>query len=108
MERPYTPPCSNARSTMLGNVPRRVRHDGCPVGSRASSASRGKGRRRDGPSDWEAIISEEAFAWFVGVDWGSEKHQVCILDQQGTIAGERSFPHGGDGLAELGDWILSI
>lgn len=53
-------------------------------------------------------MSEEAFAWFVGVDWGSEKHQVCILDQQGTIAGERSFPHGGAGLAELGDWILSI
>ena len=53
-------------------------------------------------------MSEEAFAWFVGVDWGSEKHQVCILDQQGTIAGERSFPHGGAGLAELGDWILLI
>ena len=53
-------------------------------------------------------MSEEAFAWFVGVDWGSEKHQVCILDQQGTIVGERSFPHGGAGLAELGDWLLSI
>ena len=39
-------------------------------------------------------MSEEAFAWFVGVDWGSEKHQVCILDQQGTVVGERSFPHG--------------
>jgi len=53
-------------------------------------------------------MSEEVFAWFVGVDWSSEKHQVCILDQQGTIAGERSFPHGGAGLAELGDWLLSI
>jgi transposase len=53
-------------------------------------------------------MSEEAFAWFVGVDWGSEKHQVCILDQQGTVAGERSFPHSGAGLAELGDWLLSI
>src|SRR5215471_3075985 len=53
-------------------------------------------------------MSQELFAWFVGVDWSSEKHQVCILDQQGTIAGERSFPHGGAGLAELGDWILSI
>jgi transposase len=53
-------------------------------------------------------MSEEVFAWFVGVDWSSEKHRVCILDQQGTIAGERSFPHGGAGLAELGDWLLSI
>jgi len=39
-------------------------------------------------------MSEEAFAWTVGVDWGSEKHLVCILDQQGSVAGERSFPHG--------------
>ncbi len=53
-------------------------------------------------------MSEEAFAWFVGVDRGSEKHQVCIVDQQGTIAGERSFPHSGAGLAELGDWLLSM
>ena len=53
-------------------------------------------------------MTEETFAWFVGVDWGSEKHQVCILDQQGTIVGERHFPHGGAGLAELGDWLLSV
>ena len=53
-------------------------------------------------------MAEETFAWFVGVDWGSEKHQVCILDQQGNIIGERHFPHGGAGLAELGDWLLSI
>src|SRR3954464_14615750 len=52
-------------------------------------------------------MTEETFAWFVGVDWGSEKHQVCILDQHGTIVGERNFPHGGAGLAELGDWLLS-
>jgi transposase len=53
-------------------------------------------------------MSDETFAWFVGVDWGSEKHHVCILDQQGTIICERNFPHGGAGLAELGDWLLSI
>src|SRR5215469_12136630 len=53
-------------------------------------------------------MSEEILAWFVGVDWGSEQHQACILDLQGNIAGERSFPHSGAGLAELGDWLLSI
>jgi hypothetical protein len=45
-------------------------------------------------------MKEERFAWFVGIDWGSEKHQACVLDQQGDIAGERSFPHSGVGLAE--------
>ncbi len=52
-------------------------------------------------------MSEESFVWFV-IDWGSEKHQACVLDQQGDIAGERSFPHSGAGLAELSDWLLSI
>jgi N-acetylglucosamine kinase-like BadF-type ATPase len=46
-------------------------------------------------------MNEETFAWFVGIDWGSEKHQVCVLDQQGTVVGERSFPHSGAGLAEV-------
>ncbi len=28
--------------------------------------------------------------------------------RQGTIVGERVFPHSGAGLAELGDWLLSM
>jgi hypothetical protein len=48
-------------------------------------------------------MAQEAFAWFAGVDWGSERHHACIVDAQGIIAGEREFPHSGAGLAELGD-----
>jgi hypothetical protein len=53
-------------------------------------------------------MAQETFAWFAGVDWGSEQHHACILDAEGTIKGEREFPHTGAGLAELGDWLLSI
>jgi len=53
-------------------------------------------------------MAEETLTWFVGVDWGSEGHQVCIVDAEGSIVGEREFPHSGAGLAELGDWLLSI
>lgn len=53
-------------------------------------------------------MSEESFAWFAGVDWGSEEHHACLVDAQGSIIGERVFPHSGTGLAELGDWLLSI
>src|SRR5215831_5621683 len=48
---------------------------------------------------------EETIAWFDGVDWGSEKHQACLLDTQGAIVGEREFPHSGKGLSELADWL---
>jgi transposase len=51
---------------------------------------------------------EEKILWFGGIDWGSEKHQACILDAQGDLTGERDFQHSGAGLAELCDWIVSI
>ena len=45
--------------------------------------------------------------WFAGVDWGSDSHQVCLLDADGKIRGERAFAHDGAGLAELCDWLLA-
>lgn len=45
--------------------------------------------------------------WFVGVDWASETHHVCLLDAQGRKVGERAFRHGGAGLAEMAAWILA-
>jgi hypothetical protein len=53
-------------------------------------------------------MAQETLNWFAGVDWGSERHQACLVDAQGNIVGEREFPHSGAGLAELGDWLLSI
>ena len=53
-------------------------------------------------------MAAETIAWFAGVDWGSERHQVCLVDAHGTVIGERDYPHSAVGLAELGDWILSI
>jgi transposase len=46
--------------------------------------------------------------WFAGVDWGSEKHQVCLLDEAGTVVGERVFQHDAAGLAALCDWLVSV
>ncbi len=43
--------------------------------------------------------------WFVGVDWATEEHQVCVVDRDGVIAGERAFAHSGSGLAELCHWL---
>ena len=47
-------------------------------------------------------------AWFVGVAWGSQKHQVCVTDAAGAVLGERAFEHGGAGLSEMADWLLSF
>src|SRR3954465_14046941 len=52
--------------------------------------------------------AEETLRWFAGIDWGSAKHQVCLLDGAGTVVGERAFAHGGAGLAALCDWVVSM
>jgi transposase len=52
----------------------------------------------------EVAMSEKR-KWFAGVDWGSENHAVCLLDEGGNILGERFFEHSGEGLAELLAWL---
>ena len=53
-------------------------------------------------------MTGETKRWFAGVDWGSEKHQVCLLDAAGTVVGERAFAHDGAGLVALCDWLVSV
>jgi hypothetical protein len=53
-------------------------------------------------------MADATARWFAGVDWGSERHQACLLDAAGTIVGERAFAHGGAGLVALCDWIVSV
>src|SRR3954452_13147950 len=95
---------------MMGHVPRRVGRDACPVGSRALER-----QYRDRQTSWRLvsfrrarIMADVTVSWFVGVDWGSEKHQVCLLDAAGQVVGERAFRHGGAGLAALCDWLGSV
>ena len=45
--------------------------------------------------------------FFGGVDWASETHQVCLVAADGKIIGERAFAHGGAGLAEMCDWLVT-
>src|SRR5258705_11888812 len=44
--------------------------------------------------------------WFVGIDWATQSHCVCLLDAEGRRVGQHEFAHGGAGLAELCDWLL--
>ena len=46
------------------------------------------------------------YDYFVGVDWGREIHQACLIDAQGQVMEERRFAHGGPGLNRLAEWIL--
>jgi transposase len=53
-------------------------------------------------------MADDRTGWYAAVDWGSEQHQVCLLDGAGAIVGERAFRHDGAGLAALCDWLVSV
>jgi transposase len=44
--------------------------------------------------------------WFVGIDWATQSHCVCLLDTEGRRVGQREFAHSGAGLTDLRDWLL--
>lgn len=52
-------------------------------------------------------MTRQTDKWFAGVDWGSESHQVCLMDGAGQVVGQRAFAHGGAGLAALADWLVA-
>jgi transposase/transposase IS116/IS110/IS902 family protein len=48
------------------------------------------------------------YEWFVGIDWGSQQHQVCVLDGERRRVGERVIDHDGASLARLADWLWTV
>ena len=48
------------------------------------------------------------YEWFVGIDWGSQRHQVCVLDRDRRLVGERAVDHDGASLAQLVVWLWTL
>ena len=46
--------------------------------------------------------------FFAGIGWGSISHQVCVIDQDGFIVGEKAFDHTGKELCGMAEWMLRI
>ena len=45
------------------------------------------------------------FQYFAGIDWGSERHRVCLMNGEGGIVDQRWIDHSGSSLAELAAWL---
>ena len=53
-------------------------------------------------------MHEEDRRWFAGIDWGTETHHAFVSDDRGQKLGEKAFPHSGEGLVAMQDYILSL
>jgi transposase len=49
---------------------------------------------------------DDQVRWFVGFDWASKLHHVCLLDAEGRQVAERQVEHGGAELSELCIWLI--
>jgi transposase len=45
---------------------------------------------------------------FVGIDWATEAHQVCVVDEQNQIIEERVIQHSGPAVTEFLDWLRDL
>jgi transposase len=57
---------------------------------------------RPGPKGDRVI---DTCAWYLGVDWGGETHQFCLVDAQGRICGERAVAHTAVAVHEALQWV---
>ncbi len=48
------------------------------------------------------------YEWCVGIDWGSQPHQVCVLDRNRRLVGARAVAHDGARLAQLAAWLWTV
>src|SRR5882757_2293452 len=51
---------------------------------------------------------KEEFTFYVGVDWGVEFHQACILDARGEKICQRRIEHSGPGMLEFCDFLQAL
>jgi hypothetical protein len=49
-----------------------------------------------------------SYDWYVGSDWGAQQQQVCVLDRDRHVVGERVVDHDGSSLAQLATWLGAL
>ena len=47
------------------------------------------------------------FRHYIGIDWATEAHRICLLDHNGQLCAKISIPHSGEGLSQLLEWLSS-
>jgi transposase len=53
------------------------------------------------------VIATEP-SYFVGIDWATRRHEVCVLKGTGAVLGKRSVPNTAAGLDDLVQWLLRL
>jgi transposase len=63
---------------------------------------RQQGRGRD-----RSVVPEQ-YELFVGIDWASESHEVCVLNAERRVIDRKTIEHSGVGMAQLCDLLSKL
>lgn len=78
-----------------------------PVGSsRAKRQYRADAASRTGWAK-EAVLSDQ-YRYFVGIDWATESHEVCVLDAGQQIIDRKTVEHSGSGIAQFVTYLEKL
>lgn len=70
----------------------------------ASTGAMGRHGTSSGSQEEETLLTAQ---WFVGIDWASEAHEVCVLDREGRVYEQRQVKHTATDLQALVDALLA-
>jgi transposase len=56
-------------------------------------------------SSEKGVRVSDTFDWFLGIDWGSEAHELCLLDAAGQIRGTRTVAHTAAAVHDAVPWV---
>jgi transposase len=51
---------------------------------------------------------DHQYEYFVGIDWATERHQVCVIDKEARVVAERQVEHKGESLGALFDELTKL
>jgi transposase len=51
---------------------------------------------------------DTSYKLYVGVDWATDAHQVCVIDADRRILAEKTVEHSGVGIAEFIHWLAAF
>jgi len=51
---------------------------------------------------------EGEFCFYVGIDWASQNHEICLIDADGKTIKQKTIEHSVSGIAQLIDWLEQI
>jgi transposase len=56
----------------------------------------------------EVIVERSYDRLFVGIDWATEAHQICVVNERNEVVEERTIQHSGPAVAECIGWLIHV